>query len=175
MKTTLALTTLALAVGAGAAQAHVTLTPNTGTAGGYYFGELRVSHGCDGSPTTALRVEIPAGVISAKPQPKPGWTVTVVREPLAAPVAGEGGRMIRERVKAITWRGRLAEDQFDTFGLMLRPPAAPGPLPLPVLQTCLKGETAWTDVATPGAPPTAHPAPVLTLTAPAGAEGAHHH
>ena len=52
-------------LGAGAAQAHVVISPAMAPAGGYYFGELRVSHGCDGSPTVALRVEIPAGVVAA--------------------------------------------------------------------------------------------------------------
>ncbi len=166
----------ALCAVAGAAQAHVVLSPSTAPAGGYYAGELRVSHGCDGSPTVALRVEIPAGVVSAKPQPKAGWTVTVERELLPTPVAGEGGRTIRDRARAITWRGRLADDQFDTFGVMLRLPAQSGALALPVVQTCARGETRWIEPTVAGSPRPPHPAPMLTLDeAPAAAAPAHVH
>ena len=166
----------ALCAFAGAAQAHIVLSPPTATAGGYYAGELRVSHGCDGSPTVAIRAEIPPGVISSKPQPKPGWTVAIEREPLPAPIAGEGGRLIRDRVRAITWRGRLPDDQFDTFGLMLRLPQTAGSLPIPVRQTCEAGATDWTETATPGGPAPAHPAPMLRLEAGASAgEHAHAH
>lgn len=157
---------------AAVAQAHVTFAPAQATAGGYYVGELRVTHGCAGAATTALRVEIPPGIVAAKPQPKPGWTLEVEREPLARPVRGESGALLRDRVKAVTWRGRLPDDEFDTFGLMLRPPAAPGPLYFPTVQTCGAAETRWTDIPAPGqawrdAP---HPAPTLTIT-PAGPGG----
>ena len=37
------------------------------------------------------RVEIPTAILTAKPQPKAGWTLEIEREPLAAPIKGDGG------------------------------------------------------------------------------------
>lgn len=156
-------TALALATIPGAAGAHVVTSPDRATAGAYYAGELRVGHGCAGSPTTSLRVEIPPQVLSAKPQPKPGWRIAVERAPLAEPRVGEGGQAIRDRVAAITWTGLLPDDRFDAFGLMLRLPPEAGALLLPVVQGCWKGEQRWTEApAADGARP-AHPAPRLVL------------
>ena len=156
-----------LLVGAsGAAQAHVTFGPGQAPSGGYYIGALRVTHGCAGAATIALRVEIPPGVTTAKPQPKSGWTLSEEREPLAQPIRSESGTLAHDRLKSVTWRGRLPDDQFETFGLMLKAPAAPGPLYFPAVQTCETGETRWTDIPASGQAwhDVAHPAPVLTIT-----------
>ena len=44
-----------------AASAHVTLERQEAPVGSSYKAVLRVPHGCDGSPTTAIRVRVPAG------------------------------------------------------------------------------------------------------------------
>ncbi len=157
---------LALLALAAPASAHIALDQTTAPGGGYYAGFLRVGHGCGASPTVALRVVIPEGVMIARPQPKPGWTLSVQTTPLAKPVINEGAE-VRERVSAITWRGRLPADQFDQFGLMLRLPATGGPLYFPTVQTCEAGENRWTDIPAPGAAWTSvpRPAPILTLVA----------
>jgi len=169
----------AAALIAAPAGAHVVLNPGQAAPGAYYAGAFRVSHGCSGSPTVALKVTIPAGVVTAKPRPKEGWTLTIEREPLAQPVTGEGGQTIRERVKAVTWRGRLPDDEFDEFGLMLKLPDAAGPLYFPAVQTCETGETRWVEIPAPGAARPATPAPVLEVTPAAGGHdpmaGMHHH
>lgn len=154
---------LAAASIVGAAQAHVVFTQPIATAAAHWAGALRVGHGCDGSATTSVRVEIPAGILVARPQPKAGWLIAIEREPLATPVAGEGGRMLTERVSAITWTGLLPDDQFEEFGLAAKLPAGAGALAFPVTQVCQQGEARWTDIASDGAPRPAHPAPVLTL------------
>jgi len=149
----------------GQASGHVVFTPNQSHPKAYFAGTLRVSHGCAGSPTTSLRVEVPAGVTSAKPQPKPGWVISIEHVPLDKPVTGEGGQIITKRVTAITWTGHLPDDQYDEFGLFLRLPDAAGPLYFPVTQTCETGVNLWRDL--PQDQPTdrskARPAPVLTL------------
>lgn len=152
------------------AEAHIVFTQPQGEPKAYYAGALRVSHGCDGSPTLAIRTTLPAAVITAKPRPVAGWTVEIEREPLARPVAGEGGKVIRERVKAITWRGRLPDDQFEEFGLLVQLPDAAGPLYFPTVQTCESGEIRWTDIPPAGRPwnSAPHPAPVVSV-APANA------
>ena len=165
---------LAALVWPAGAMAHIVFAEPRAEAGSYHAGFLRVSHGCGDSPTVALRVEIPAGVLTARPQPKPGWMVAIETAPLPRPVAGEGGRPIATRVVAVTWSGLLPIDQFDQFGLMLKLPAEAGPLYFPTVQRCRSGETRWTEI-----PPEParwhdleHPAPMLVLTAPDAA--AHH-
>ncbi len=117
---------LAVAGDSAPAAAHVVLSPRGAPAASYYSGAFHVGHGCAGSATTALRVEIPAAIVNAKPQPKAGWTLEIEREPLAAPFKGEGGETITTRAKAFTWRGRLPEEQFDEFGVTAKLPAWAG-------------------------------------------------
>ncbi len=69
---TIALTLMA----ATAAMAHVTLE-TTEAPRGAYKAVFKVPHGCSGSPTTAIKVEVPEGVIGVKPMPKPGWTLSM--------------------------------------------------------------------------------------------------
>jgi uncharacterized protein YcnI len=163
---------LAVLATSGAAQAHIVFAETEAEAGAYYAGFLRVSHGCEGSPTTAIRVEIPDGVYTARPQPKPGWTLEIERETLSAPVAVEGGA-ITERVSAVTWRGELADELFDQFGLMLKLPETSGPLYFPAVQTCADGSQAWTEIPPEGQAwgSVPHPAPVVNLQ---GASAAAH-
>jgi copper(I)-binding protein len=59
MKATLALASLSLA--ATLASAHVSLDPPRVEAGTTYRGVLRIGHGCDAQPTTALEVRLPDG------------------------------------------------------------------------------------------------------------------
>lgn len=156
------------------AAAHVVFAEPQAASGSYYAGFLRVGHGCGDSPTRAVRVEIPDGVMIARPQPKPGWTLSVERAPLPTPIIGEGGHDITERVAAITWRGELPADQFDEFGILLRLPDQTGPLYFPVVQTCADGEQRWEHIPADGAAwnSVPRPAPVLTLR---GAIGDPHH
>ena len=157
---------VASSVAATAATAHIVFADAGAKAGSYYVGFLRVSHGCANSPTVAIRVEIPATVTIARPQPKPGWTLSLEKAPLATPTRGEGGEK-RERVTAITWSGRLDADQFDQFGIMLKLPDAAGPLYFPTVQRCETGTNEWTMIPAAGQPwhSVKSPAPVLNLTA----------
>lgn len=167
------------------ASAHVVLATPEARPEAYYVGAFRVSHGCGVSPTVAFRVEIPDGINTARPQPKPGWTVEIERTPLPAPVQTEGGP-ITERVSAVTWRGLLPPDQFDDFALLMKLPNRAGPIHFRAFQTCEQGGRAWVDV--PAAGQNAHdlenPAPMLMLRRPAAAAAApapasdphaHHH
>lgn len=159
------LSALALTLGT-AIQAHIVFADSNATAGSYYVGFLRVSHGCAGSPTVSIRVVIPAGVTSAKPQPKPGWTLTVDRAPLAIPITSEGGGTVHDRVTAITWTGRLDADQFDQFGIMLKLSDMPGTLYFPMVQRCETGSNEWTMIPAAGQPwhSVRFPAPMLNVT-----------
>jgi hypothetical protein len=153
------------------ASSHVVLSQPTAAAGSSYAASFRVTHGCTGSATTALRIEIPAEVLTAKPQAKSGWTITLEHEALATPVAGDGGRTITQRVSAITWTGGpLPDDEWDEFGISAKLPARTGPLSFPAVQTCTSGQVRWTEMAAPGQPRATHPAPMVTLTPAAPAD-----
>lgn len=151
---------------ATAARAHVVVDAPSARAGAYHVLFFRVGHGCDGSPTTALRIEIPESIQAAKPQPKPGWALTIERTPLAAPRV-DHGKALTDRVAAITWSGRLEDAQWDQFGLQLKLPDAAGPIAFPVVQTCDSVAVRW-DGATPS-----RPAPVLDVE-PVDVEPHHH-
>lgn len=148
------------------AAAHVVPAEPTATAGSYHVMTLRVPHGCEGSPTTAVRVLLPPDIVSAKPRQMHGWTLEVVRAPLPAPVRTEHAT-VTERVAEIAWSGgNLPDEAFEAFSIMLRLPDRTGPLVFPVIQTCAQGRNAWVDVAPEGQPwgSVRYPAPVLTLT-----------
>ncbi|MGE0224074.1 MAG: YcnI family protein [Acetobacteraceae bacterium] len=155
--------------GAGrSAKAHVVLTKAEAVSGTYHMATFRVPHGCGTSPTIALRITIPEDIVIAKPMPKPGWQVTIFREPLPAPVSREGGT-VTERPREIAWTGGSLPDDFvDEFSIMVRLPTRTGPLWFPTVQVCEQGETAWIEVPPEGLSvrDMRHPPPGLTLTPP---------
>lgn len=159
---------------ATSAQAHVVMAPAEATAGSYYAGEFRIGHGCDDTATTSVRIEIPQDVLVARPRPKPGWAIEIERTPLPTPVVSEG-KELRDRVSAITWRGLLPADQFDSFGVMFKvPDGHPGSLYLPVRQTCGDKIVEWSEIPAAGQSwgTLKRPAPVIAL---APATGRHTH
>lgn len=58
---------MALAVSAGWANAHVSVTSGMATAGHYYQVDLAIPHGCDGADTERLVVQIPAALSGVRP------------------------------------------------------------------------------------------------------------
>jgi uncharacterized protein YcnI len=129
------------------AQAHVTANPDQADSE-FFRTALRVGHGCEGSPTTTVRVQIPEGVDSPHAEVVPGWEVEMVREELAEPVEGSHGEEITERVSEVVWvGGNLPDEQFQEFGLTFRITAqAPEVLWLPTIQECADGEHRWIDI-----------------------------
>lgn len=158
----LALTATVGVLFAGAASAHVSLQPTSAVAGGYQVLRFGVGHGCDGHATTALRIEIPAGVSVARPQPKPGWRLSVETAP---------GRA--ETISAIVWKGRLAADRFDEFLILTKLPAVEGRLAFPAVQSCGATKTRWVEIANPNGVRPEHPAPSLTLSPAVSPHGGH--
>ncbi len=164
---------LASAFIAGPAAAHVTLAPNQAQAGTSIRTALRVPHGCDGSATTAIKVTIPEGVVGVKPMPKAGWTVATEIAPYAKPYTSHG-KTISDGVKSITWSGgNLPDAQYEEFIFIgsVQADAGGQNLAFPVLQTCEKGATDWSEMAMQGQPMPPRPAPLLKVAvaaAPAG-------
>ena len=80
-----------------------------------YKAVLRVGHGCEGKPTTAIRVQIPEGVIAVKPMPKPGWQLATVKDKYERPYDYFGSELT-EGVQEIAWSGgELRDDFYDEF------------------------------------------------------------
>lgn len=138
---------------------HVVAAPGEAKAGSYSAIAFRVGHACAaGDATLSLRIEIPDAVASARPQPKPGWAVVVDKSDDADPA--------QRRTTAVTWTGRLTDDQFDDFALLVKLPAQTGDLVFPAIQTCEHGESQWTEIRDPLRPgeKLTRPAPVVRLT-----------
>jgi uncharacterized protein YcnI len=161
---------LGLALFALPLQAHVIIDPAQGPANGYFRTTFRVPHGCNGSPTVRVRVRIPEGVVSVKPQVKPSWTIAITRTRLAVPLDDGHGGKITEVVSEVSWSGGSLDDaHFDEFGLTMRlPDRANATLYFPVVQECEKGVHRWIEIpeGTKSARDYREPAPALVLTPP---------
>ncbi|WP_428249305.1 DUF1775 domain-containing protein [Ferrovibrio sp.] len=133
------------------AAAHVVADPAEGQAGGYFRTALRVGHGCGTSPTIAVKVILPEGLATVRPQVKPGWQIEIETAKLAKPLDAGHGRMTDTAISAISWLGgNLPNEHFDEFGLSLKLPDTAGPLWLKVIQTCKDGELRWDQIPASG-------------------------
>ncbi|MEA3534310.1 YcnI family protein [Rhizobium sp. CC-YZS058] len=134
----------AFALLAGSASAHVSLEAREAPVGSTFKAVLRVPHGCEGKPTTKLRVQVPEGFIGVKAQPKAGWTLEKVKGAYAKAYDYYGTPM-KEGVKEVIWEGgSLADDEYDEFVLRgtLSAELKPGEtLFFPVVQECPDGAT----------------------------------
>ena len=159
-----AATAAAWLASAGPALAHVELETDEAPAGSSYKAVLMVAHGCAGSATRALRVQLPAGVIGAKPMPKPGWRIAIKADRLAQPIELEGAK-ITDSVKEIDWTGGDLPDSFyDEFVFVATLPDKPGEiLYFPVIQECAKGQTRWIEIPGQGESPEDLKAPAPSL------------
>lgn len=146
--------------------AHAGLEITEATQNSSYKAIIKIGHGCEGSATHTVRVEVPEGMIAAKPMPKAGWTVQVENGPYAR-AYDYFGTSVKEGAKAIVWSGgNLADAEYDEFVFVTRlTDVAPGKLYIPVTQTCAKGQQAWTQIPRDGqdAHALAAPAPSLTV------------
>ena len=179
MRNTIALAAsaaLSLSFTVGPASAHVALDKKEVPVGSFYKAVLTVPHGCDGSPTVRIAVQIPEGVISVKPMLKAGWTIEVKRGEYAKPYSYLHGAKMTQGPKEIAWSGgHLPDAYFDEFALQafIAGELTPGTmLYFPVVQTCEKGEHRWVQIPSadkPGDNP-GEPAPAIKLV-PAAAKG----
>lgn len=133
---------------------HIALAENSASAGNAYKAAFQVGHGCQGSATTAISVQIPAGFQGAKPYPKTGWTLSVKRDKLARPY-DDHGKLVSEDVAVVSWtaaskEAALQDAYFDEFVLRGKLPETAGPLWFKVLQTCENGSIDWSEIAAPG-------------------------
>jgi uncharacterized protein YcnI len=131
--------------------AHVTLERQEATIGSPYKAVLRVPHGCAGSPTTAIRVRLPAGIIGVRPMPKPGWQLNAVTGRYQKPYTLRGAQ-VNEGVTEVAWSGgKLLDTHYDEFvfiGVIAEELGGTPVLYFPVVQECEKGVHRWIEIPT---------------------------
>jgi periplasmic copper chaperone A len=168
-----ALTVVASLWAVQAASAHVTASPaelNTG----FTFTEFSVPHGCDGSPTTKLTIQIPAGIAGVKPQEVAGWRISTKEGTLPQPV-DEFGEQITEGVTEVSWTGGpLPDSHLQQFGMSFfaSETLAGQTVYWKAIQQCEEGVTRWIEIPVEGEEPPPEPAPAIAFLASAeGEEG----
>jgi periplasmic copper chaperone A len=139
-----------------AAQAHVGVSPDTVQPDGSAVITFSFTHGCENSPTTALRITMPEGLASVSPTVDASWDIAVERADngLVSAVTYTAVAPIPSDLRgAASMAIRLGED-------------APESLAFPVEQQCEVGVAEWTEIAEDGADPhdLDSPAPVVTVT-----------
>ena len=155
---------------------HVTLEQAQAETGSYYKAVLRVGHGCEGLPTTTLRVQLPAGFQGTKPMPKAGWTLQTKQDKLDKPYDNHGTQVTQDTTE-ITWTASstaaaLPDSQYDEFILRGRAAMPAGAAWFKVTQLCEGGgktsSNSWTEIPTQGTSTRGlkYPAALLNVIAP---------
>jgi uncharacterized protein YcnI len=115
--------------------AHVTFATQEAAAGSSFEVQIKVPHGCKGSPTLKIRVRIPKGIVDTKPASSANWQEAII--PAQGNTPGE-----------ISWSGRLPDKEVGQFTFTARvdDKTKPGTvLFFPVVQECEKGVERWID------------------------------
>ena len=163
---------VAALVAAAPAGAHVFLEGKQAAVGADYKAVFVVPHGCAGSATVKLRVQIPEGVVATEAKSVDGWTVDIVKGKYASEYAVEGAK-VSEGIKEVAWSGGKLPDKtrqdfvIETYLTdSLKPNTT---LYFPVVQECEQGVSRWIEIPPQGAAQ-AHegkwPAPSVKLTTP---------
>ncbi|WP_051222937.1 YcnI family protein [Agrococcus lahaulensis] len=132
-----------------AASAHVHAEPTSTEPGARADIAFAIGHGCDGSPTTAVEIEVPAEIAAVGLIANPGWDVAID--------TADGTRTV-----VFTAEEPLPDGVRDTLELSATLPddAEDGTvLAFPTRQLCEVGESAWTDLDQSSDTP----APIVTI------------
>jgi len=163
---------VAALVAAAPADAHVFLEGKQAAISADYKAVFVVPHGCAGSATIKLRVQIPEGVVATDAKPVDGWTVDTVKGKYPGEYDVKGAK-VSEGIKEVAWSGGKLPDKtrqdfvIETFLTdSLKPDTT---LYFPVVQECEQGVSRWIEIPPEGAVH-AHegkwPAPGVKLTKP---------
>lgn len=153
---------------------HIVLETKSAPAGSTYKAVFQIGHGCEGSATTGVTVQIPAGFQGAKAFAKAGWTASSKVGKLAKPYDNQG-KPVTEDVAVVSWAAgkaaALPDGQLDEFALRGKLPEAAGPLWFKVLQTCESGSLDWSEIPVTGTSVKGlkSPAALLEVTGPGAA------
>ncbi|MBY5566985.1 DUF1775 domain-containing protein [Rhizobium leguminosarum] len=159
------------------AEAHVTFLDREAKQESTILATLQVPHGCDGKATTEVRVKLPEGFVFAKPQPKAGWELEVIKGDYQKTYDNHGDKVKTGAIEVRWKNGNLSDDFYDTFVIQGKASGveAGTSLAFPVTQMCGDMVEAWDQVAKEGGD--AHgmksPAPLLKVVA--GEDHGHDH
>jgi uncharacterized protein YcnI/copper(I)-binding protein len=182
MKTTKIITSTLFiaAVSTAQASAHATFVDGSAEQESTVVAALQVPHGCEGGlATTEVQIKLPEGFMSAKPQPKAGWELEVIKGDYRKAYKNHG-KEIKSGPVEIRWKGGNLPDEFyDTFTVQGKVSGVEvgQELPFKVTQLCGdKGKVSWDEVAAAGVDPHSlkNPAPTIKVTAKAHAGGHDH-
>ena len=134
------------------AAAHVELTVPQSPVPSPYTATFTVEHGCTGSPTLLLRVQIPEGVIVVKPADKAGWSVSTLSGKFKATYNYNGSKVSRG-ITEVDWSGYLPDKMMDTFSVDVYLTDALKPnttLYFSIVQECQVGTNHWVQIPAKG-------------------------
>src|ERR1700760_1024867 len=141
------------ALAASPASAHVLLEGKQAAIGASYEAVFVVPHGCKGSATIKLRVQIPDGAIATEAKPVSGWTAETVKGKYTAEVDYKGAK-VSDGIKEVVWSGgKLADKVRGEFVVetyltdALKPNTT---LYFPVVQECEEGVSRWIEIPPDG-------------------------
>ena len=153
------------------ASAHVRVTPDNPTTGGFSALTFRVPNESATAGTVKLSVTLPKDTpfLYVSTKPVPGWTAAATKTKLAKPVESYG-TTLTEAVSEVTWTAdkgvEIGPGEYQEFSLSVGPLPDPATVLLPTTQTYSDGTVVAWDQPTPasGEEPE-HPAPVLEVVA----------
>jgi periplasmic copper chaperone A len=161
---------------AAPAAAHVRVTPDNPTSGGFSALTFRVPNESATAGTVKLMVTLPEDkpFLYVSTKPVPGWTTAATKAKLAEPVESYG-TTLTEAVSEVTWTAdkgvQIGPGEYQEFSLSVGPLPDPASILLPATQTYSDGTVVAWDQPTPasGEQPE-HPAPVLDVVAATGTD-----
>lgn len=162
---------LAVYAWASPAWAHVTVDPGTAPKGAEITLGFRVPNEEATASTVTVQIFFPSDhpVLGVDPENAPGWTTRIHTAPLNPPVNTDDGP-ITSYVSEVDWSGgSIPPGHFQEFYVLAQQlPTTTDQVVFKALQTYSDGTVVrWIQTTPPGGPVPDHPAPVLTLTAPA--------
>ncbi|TKV29892.1 DUF1775 domain-containing protein [Arthrobacter sp. NamB2] len=178
----IALTTAGLmAIGLGAASAHVTVAPASTTENGYSQLTFSVPNESESAATNKLEVQLPMEqpFTSVRVKPVEGWTAEVVTGTLPDPVTTADGATLTEGPLSVVWTAEagaeISQQEYQTFSISVgRLPEAGSTVILPATQSYTDGDVVeWNQETVEGAEEPDKPAPSFVTTAAVEGEDSH--
>lgn len=119
-------------------------------AGKSFKATFAIPHGCEGTATTKITIQIPEGIIAAKPMPKADWNLTTEINDYAKSYQ-QYGKEVTKGATSVTWEGLLPDAHYDEFTVTGYFAENTGKFKkqifFPIIQTCETGEFLWTDTS----------------------------
>lgn len=177
-----ALTTAGLmALGLGAAAAHVTVAPASTTENGYSQLTFSVPNESETADTNKLEVQLPTDqpFTSVRVKPVEGWTAEVVSGELPEPVTTADGATVTEAPLSVVWTAdagaEISQQEYQTFAISVgRLPEAGSTVLLPATQSYTDGDVVeWNEETVEGEDEPEKPAPSFVTTPTGDADGGH--